>query len=209
MRAMLGVFFLPLLALSNITLGASDWQLVKRESGPDNYYAPVTEDGVTFLRSRYVPPMKTAVVGWQAPDDSRRSIKKIRWTWRAQRLPKGGDECAPSRSDSAAVVYVTWKRGLRYHTLKYVWSAVGAKGRVCDAKRNPFVAQDTIILESGGPLSEWKTEEIDLASEFRNHFEGGNPKAEIPDFVGIGLMSDGDQTKSESSADYGPFTLIR
>ena len=109
----------------------------------------------------------------------------------------------------AAVVYLTWKRGLRYYTLKYVWSAVGTKGRTCDSKRNPFVAQDTIILESGGPLGSWRTEDIDLAAQFRAHFEHGDAKAEVPDFVGIGLMTDGDQTGSPSAADFGSFTLVK
>jgi hypothetical protein len=114
-----------------------------------------------------------------------------------------------NQDNSAAVVYVTWKRGLRYYTLKYAWSAVGERGKTCDGKRNPFVAQDTIILESGGPVGVWRDEEIDLAAEFRKHFEGNNPRTEVPDFVGIGLMTDGDQTNSPSSADYGPFVLVR
>jgi hypothetical protein len=88
-------------------------------------------------------------------------------------------------------------------------SAVGKKGSVCDVKRNPFVAQDTVIVESGGPTGAWRSVEIDLASEFRNHFEGGDPTASLPDFVGLGLMSDGDQTRSESAADYGSFVILR
>ena len=101
------------------------------------------------------------------------------------------------------------KRTLRYYTLKYVWSAVGKKGSVCDQKRNPFVAQNTIVVASGGPLDTWQTHEIDLKAEFRKHFEDGKADAEVPDFVGVGIMSDGDQTKSASSADYGVFTVIR
>jgi hypothetical protein len=198
-----------LLALAPLMVSPSDFQLVKRESGPVNYYTVESEGGVPFLRSRYAPPMKTSVVGWQTPDADRQRVKKIRWTWRAQTLPNGGDECVDGKGDSAAVVYVSWRRALRYYTVKYVWSGVGTKGRVCDTKRNPFVAQDTVILESGGPVGTWRTEEIDLASEFRRHFEGGDPNADVPDFVGIGLMSDGDQTRSESSADYGTFTLSR
>ncbi len=122
-------------------------------------------------------------------------------------MPRDGDECAPGKGDSAAVVYVTWKHALRYYTLKYVWSAVGTKGRVCDKKRNPFVAQDTVILESGAPLDVWRTETLDLKSEFRKHFADGDPHADVPDFMGIGIMSDGDQTHSESSADFGAFVL--
>lgn len=193
----------------DITVEPKDWRIIPRESGPVNYYSVVSEGGTSFVRAKYTPPVKTAVLGWQTPDGEKRSIKKVRWTWRAQTLPNGGDECASGRGDSAAVVYLTWKRGLRHYTLKYVWSAVGTKGKICDTKRNPFVAQDTVILESGGPLGAWRMAEVDLAAAFRQHFEGGDPNASVPDFVGIGLMSDGDQTKSESSADYGTFTLVR
>lgn len=189
----------------DLTVAARDFRVVPQKSGPVNYYSVVAENGTSFVRSKYLPGMKTAVLGWQTPDGDRKRIKKVRWTWRAQTLPTGGDECASGRGDSAAVVYVTWKKFLRYYSLKYVWSAVGTKGSVCDRKRNPFVAQDTIILESGGPTGAWKSVEIDLASEFRKHFDG----ADMPEFVGIGLMSDGDDTKTESSADFGPFTIVR
>jgi hypothetical protein len=192
-----------------VAVEAKSWQIVKRESGPVNYYSVLTEDGTAFVRSRYAPPMKTAVLGYQIGDDDRSKIRKVKWSWRAQTLPSGGDECTSGKGDSAAVVYLTWKRGLRYYTLKYVWSAVTPIGRTCDSKRNPFVAQDTVVLQSGGPLNTWRHEEIDLAAEFRRHFEGGDPKASVPGFVGIGLMSDGDQTQSASSADFGPFVLVR
>jgi hypothetical protein len=201
--------FWQVAAASALTIAAADWRLVTQKSGPVNYYSVVTENGVTFLRSKYTPGLKTAVVGWQTPDADRHSVKRVRWSWRAQTLPKNGDECVPDRADSAAVVYVSFKRGLKYYSLKYVWSAVGTVGAVCDRKRNPFVAQDTIILESGGPTGTWKNVDIDIAAEYRKHFEGGDPKAEVPSFIGIGLMSDGDQTSSDSSADFGTFTLVR
>lgn len=209
MNLVAGIVLLAAAAATDASIQPRDWRIVARESGPVNYYSVMSEGGATFVRARYLPPMKTAVLGWQTPEADRQRIKKVRWTWRAQALPSGGDECASGRGDSAAVVYLTWKRGLRYYTLKYVWSSVGAKGRVCASKRNPFVAQDTVILESGGPVGTWRIAEVDLAAAYRRHFENGDPKASVPDFVGIGLMSDGDQTKSESSADYGPFTLVR
>lgn len=199
----------PARAQDEIVIEARRWKTIPSESGPVNYYALVNDPAGPFIRARYVPPNKTTVLGVDIPEADRRRIRKVRWSWRAITLPAGGDECASGKTDSAAVVYVTWKRGLRYHAIKYVWSAVGQRGRTCDRKRNPFVAQDTVILESGGPLDAWRTEEIDLASEYRAHFEGGDPKAELPDLVGIGLMTDGDQTKSESAADYGTFFLVR
>ena len=192
-----------------VTVEAKHWQVVKRESGPVSYYTIASEDGQPFIRARYVPGLKTVVLGYQIPDGDRRRIKTVKWKWRAQVLPNGGDECVAGRGDSAAVVYLTWKRGLRYYTLKYVWSAVGQVGRICDSRRNPFVAQDTIIQRSGAAAGTWVSEEIDLASAFRRHFERGDPKADVPSFVGIGLMSDGDQTRSTSAADYGAFVLVR
>jgi hypothetical protein len=192
--------------LRELAIDARAWRVVERDSGPVNYYSVVTEGEVSFVRARYRPPLKTVVLGWQAGDTYARA-RTLAWKWRAQKLPAGGDECADGKGDSAAVVYVTWKRGLRYYTLKYVWSAVGKKGSVCDKKRNPFVAQDTVIVESGPPLAEWKTMRIDLPGEFRKHFEGGDARAEVPDFMGVGIMSDGDQTGSESSADYRDFRI--
>jgi hypothetical protein len=195
-------------AQASFRVEPASFRLVERESGPVNYYRVVKDGEGVFLRSSYAPPMKTALMGWQTPDADRERIRKVAWTWRARTLPKGGDECASGKGDSAAVVYLTFKRTLRYYTLKYVWSAVGQRGKVCDKKRNPFVAQDTIILESGASAG-FRSAEIDLAREYRRHFEDGAADAEVPPFVGIGLMSDGDQTRSESSADFGAFTLTR
>jgi hypothetical protein len=194
---------------ADVVVDATAWRTIPSESGPVNYYTLVRDPAGPFIRSRYLPPMKTTVLGIKIAEADRRRVRKVRWSWRAVTLPIGGDECVKDRADSAAVVYLTWKRGLRYHSLKYVWSSVGQRGRTCDRKRNPFVAQDTILLESGGPLNVWRTEEIDIDAAYRNHFEDGDPNVELPDFVGIGLMSDGDQTRSESSADYGQFVLVR
>jgi hypothetical protein len=183
------------------------FRVVEGKSGPNNYYAVVRDPALPFIHSRYRPPEATTVLGFEVPSELRSKVRVVRWKWRAITLPVGGNECDSHKADSAAVVYLTFKRLLHWSTLKYVWSAVGPRGATCDRKRSPFSSQDTIILESGPPLDAWRDEEIDLYSEYRNHFEGGKSDAEVPDFVGIGIMSDGDQTGSESSADYAGFEL--
>ncbi len=190
-----------------LPIDVGQWRVVDRESGPDNYYAVVRDAALPFVHARYRPPEATTVLGFQVPDELRPKVRVVRWKWRAVTLPRGGNECDSHKADSAAVVYLTYKRMLRWYTLKYVWSAVGPRGATCDRKRTPFSAQDTIILESGEPLNEWKDEEVDLAAEYRNHFADGKADADVPDFVGIGIMSDGDQTGSESSADYAAFAI--
>jgi hypothetical protein len=192
-----------------VNLDVTRWHVVTRESGPVNYYRVVDDPSLPFIHAEYTPPEKTTVLGVEISDSDRSRARAVSWQWRAVTLPQGGDECASGKGDSAAVVYLTWKRGLKWYTLKYVWSSVGQRGAVCDRKRTPFVSQDTIILQSGGPLGVWRSELIDLKQEFRRHFGDGDPNAEVPDFVGIGIMTDGDQTKSASSADYADFVLRR
>jgi DUF3047 family protein len=189
-------------------LNVHSFRVLDNYSGPVSYYKIVEDPELPFIRAVYRPPLETVTLGVEVPEALRQSTKRVRWKWRAQVLPKGGNECKDGFGDSAAVVYVSWKRGLKWYSIKYAWSAVGDKGRVCDQKRNLFVVQDAVILESGGPVGEWHTADIDPSAEFRAHFEGGNPDADVPDLVGLGIMSDGDQTKSISAADYAAFELV-
>ena len=184
------------------------FRVVESYSGPVSYYKIVEDPEQPFIRATYRPPLETVTLGAEVPELLRQHTKRIHWRWRAQVLPKGGNECKEGLGDSAAVVYVSWKRGLKWYSLKYVWSTEAPKGATCGQKRNLFVVQDTVILESGGPVGVWKSESIDPSAEFRAHFENDDPNADVPDFVGIGIMSDGDQTLSISSADYAGFILI-
>ncbi|HTV21549.1 MAG TPA: DUF3047 domain-containing protein, partial [Polyangiaceae bacterium] len=165
------------------------WRLVESESGPVNYYSLQRDADRAFIRGAYQPPHKKAVFGFEMPDSGRDRVRRLDWSWRAIQLPLQADECNPKKGDSPAVLYVTWKRMLKWYSLKYVWSASRPPGTVCDRRRNPFVAQDTIVLRSGGPLGVWQSESLDLASEFRKHFEDGDPKADIPSLIGIAVMT--------------------
>jgi hypothetical protein len=195
--------------LTQVRLDVHTFKVVERFSGPVGYYKIVEDPAGAFIRAQYHPPLETVTLGIEVPEQLRQTTRRLRWRWRALVLPKGGNECQDGFGDSAAVVYVSWKRGLKWYSLKYVWSSLAPRGAVCDRRRNLFVVQDTVIRQSGGPLNTWLTEEIDPSFEFRKHFEDGDPNAEVPDFVGIGLMSDGDQTNSISSADYAGFSILR
>jgi hypothetical protein len=183
------------------------WRLVESESGPVNYYTLLRDADRPFIRGAYQPPNKKAVFGFEVPEKSRERVQRLEWKWRAIQLPQMADECSPKKGDSPAVLYVTWRRTLRWYSLKYVWSASRPVGTVCDRRRNPFVAQDTVVLRSGGPLGVWKQESLDLAREFRAHFEDGDPNADVPPLIGLGVMTDGDQTKSPSTGDYADFVF--
>jgi hypothetical protein len=197
----------PAAAKGVVRAPVEKWRLIESESGPVNYYSLLRDAERSFIRGAYQPPNKKAVFGFEMPDASRDRVKRLDWSWRAIKLPRQADECTPKKGDSPAVLYVTWKRMLRWYSLKYVWSTTRPPGTVCDRRRNPFVAQDTIVLRSGGPLGVWQRESIDLAREFRKYFEDGDPYADIPSLVGIAIMTDGDQTKTESTGDYADFVF--
>jgi len=205
----LGAAFSAAAEQSPRQLPLASFRVVARESGPTNYYRLFKDADPPFIRAEYHPPFETTVLGMPVPEADRASARALSWRWRAVTLPKGGNECEAGKGDSAAVIYVSWRRALRWYALKYVWSAVGPKGAVCDKKSNPFAAQNTVVLESGAPLNVWQTERIDLKAEFRKHFEHGDATASVPDFLGVAIMSDGDQTHSDSSADYADFVLER
>lgn len=173
------------------------------------YYRTIDEPELSFIRGVYQPPMDTVTLFQEVPEQLRRGVRGMRWRWRALVLPHKGNECANGLGDSAAAVYVTWKRGLRWYSLKFIWSADAPLGATCNRIRNPFVASDSIVLRTGATSNGWVEESIDPEELFRQHFAGGDPGAEIPELQGIGLMSDGDQTGSTSAADYAGFVLCK
>lgn len=182
------------------------FRVVERDSGPVNYYQTVMDDpSGPMLRARYRFPLETVTLGVEIPDALRSKVKRVHWRWRVHAFPAGGNECQVGKADSAANVFITFKRGLKYYILKYSWSTVGRKGAVCDKKRGLFLVRDTIILESDGPLNFWANEEIDPKAEFVKHF--GGSLEDVPDMVGIGILTDGDQTESSSEADYAEFSV--
>jgi Protein of unknown function (DUF3047) len=185
------------------------FQVLKQDSGPRNYYRIITDAQQTFIRGVYSPPLQTVTLFTQAPDELRRGARFLSWRWRALVLPRQGNECIENRGDGAATVYLAWKRGLRWYSLKFIWSTEAPLGATCNGKRSPFIAQDSVILRSGPPTGFWRAEEVDLEAVFREHFAGGNPRADIPDLAGVGILTDGDQTQSVSAADYTGFVFYK
>jgi len=185
------------------------FSVLERDSGPTNYYRTVEDPLGGFIRGWYEPPLQTVTLFADVGDGFRNGVERIRFRWRAWVLPIGGNECIEGRADGAANVYIVWKRGLRWYSLKLIWSSEAPAGVTCNGTRNPFVASDSVILRSGAPTGVWRDEEIDPAALFRAHFEDGNPNAEVPELQGIGIMTDGDQTGTVSVADYAGFVLFK
>lgn len=178
-------------------------------TGPAVYYhvLAAAPDGAV-LQGRYRPGLETVTMGVEVPGAFRQRARYLRWRWRALTFPDGGDECRPGRGDSAASVVIAFKAGLKWYMLKYVWSPMAPLGAICDRKRTLMLTRDTIVLERGGAPGTWLTERVDLRQAYRDHFADGDPDARVPDLVGVAVMTDGDQTHSESAAEWADFELL-
>jgi Protein of unknown function (DUF3047) len=195
----------PATEARHATIAPHTFKVLEQDSGPVNYYSVVTEGDVVMIHSAYKPGLATVVLAGVVPEEARKRVSRMSWRWRVHSLPKDSNDCGPGFTDSGAAVFLTFKAGAKYMILKYVWSTTGKVGSYCQSKRGWFLDRDTILLHVGGPLDTWVTEEVDPRADFAKHF-GVKPE-DIPDFVGIAIMTDGDQSNSVVESDYTDFTI--
>lgn len=90
---------------------------------------------------------------------------------------------------------------LPYATLMYVWCNTRAPGTVIVNPRTDRIR--TIVVESGAQgLNHWQSYERNIRADFENAF-GESPGS----LVGIGIMTDTDNTQTQARAWYGPLKL--
>jgi hypothetical protein len=186
-------------------IALSAFTVFKEDSGPVNYYTLLTEGDAGMIRAVYTPGLKTVVLDAVVPKEVRQRVMRVSWRWRVHTLPRDANDCGPGFPDSAASVFLAFKAGLKVMVLKYVWSTTGSVGTTCQSTRGWFFDRDTTLVEVGGPLDVWKRVEVDPRAEFARHY-GVKPE-DVPDFVAIGMLTDGDQSESAAQADYADFVV--
>ncbi len=189
----------------HVTLLPRTFKVLEQDSGPVNYYSVVTEGDTVMIHAAYKPGLATVVLAGVVPDEARKQVSRVSWRWRVHSLPKDSNDCGPGFTDSGAAVFLTFKAGAKYMILKYVWSTTGKVGSFCQSKRGWFLDRDTILLHVGGPLDVWETEEVDPRADFVKHF--GTKLEDVPEFVGVAVMTDGDQSNSVVESDYADFVV--
>jgi Protein of unknown function (DUF3047) len=196
----------PAAGAQQVSIPVKSFKVLEQDSGPVNYYTVGSEGDTSFIHAAYKPPLATVVLAAVVPEEARKLVSRVSWRWRVHSLPKDSNDCGPGFSDSGASVFLTFKSGMKYKILKYVWSTTGKVGSFCQSKRGWFLDRDTILLHVGGPLGVWQSEEVDPRAAFAKHFD--TKLEDVPDFVGIAVMTDGDQSNSGVESDYADF-LVR
>lgn len=152
------------------------------------------------------------------------TYRTVRWCWRVGRTPDGADLRHRRGDDAAARVYIgfryrpelvplvqRWQYLLArnrygeyppYAGVSYLWSSRTAQHTVL---RNPSLSRSVeYVIESGEDRAgQWIEEQRDVYRDFVRVF--GFPPPRISH---VAVMSDADDTKSESVAWYGDIELL-
>lgn len=124
------------------------------------------------------------------------------WRWNVRSLPPGASELSKDTNDSAAGVFVLFDvLGPMPRMIKYVWSSTLEPGTVLQSPSNRYVKM--IILQSGTDhLGTWVEEQRDIVDDYTLCFG-----KKLPPVVGIGVLTDSDDTHSEVEAWYDDFVV--
>ncbi len=190
-----------------ITLPVSDFKLVESLSGRENYYTIITkENNQTILRAEYLPPENPVRLGYQF-SDTMLDVSEMSWTWRVLKPPLEGDESRKKNNDCGAAIYLVFKRNVQIFIIKYVYSTTISPGTAF--RRDPLYPLQKLCVVvtnkwNDEDKNEWKQVRINVRDDFKRLF---NAK-ECPPLRGVGLMSDGDDTKDNVVAEYKQFVLM-
>jgi len=172
---------------------------VRREDGYA-VYRVMEEGGLRFLRA------VARGVGTQAAFEHAWDLKErpiLMWRWRARVFPAGSDERGATTNDSAVGVYVGFPRGpVTVRSIKYVWSRVAPVGTIASASAG-FTRM--LVVQSGAAdPTRWVEERVNVVEDHRRLF-GTDPDTPL----GIGVLTDSDDTRSTAEGDYAAFRLCR
>ena len=173
-------------------LNSSRWRNV--EVRGNSQYRAVSLDGRSCLRaeSHATGSILLTTVRFEP-----KAYPWLMWQWRVDQLVQGEALDQPKGSDAAARVYVYFEtQGLPWQkrNIDYVWSASLPVGTSLTSAYSP--TSHIVVVESGADhAGQWRDAERNLAEDYRESFH-----EEPPGVIAIGLMTDSDNTGSESLA---------
>ena len=150
---------------------------------------------------------------------------RLQWSWKIDHVLEKGDVTSKAGDDYAARLYVAfafepeqsslWQRMKRKaahaftdqeipgSALNYIWASNATPETVVPS---PFEQRSRmIVLQSGNTRSgQWIPEKRNILEDYRRAF-GKEP----PEIIGIGIMTDTDNTGEETTGYYGDIVLFR
>ena len=146
----------------------------------------------------------------------------IEWRWRVLQTPADLDPRVPARDDSPARVIVAFHgdaarldigerftlalykaltgERMPYAIIMYSWASNAPVGTISPSI--PTGKIQTIVVESGGGIGEWRELRRNVREDYRLAF-GEEPW----DIVAVGVMTDADNTREKARAQYGDISF--
>ncbi len=129
-----------------------------------------------------------------------RSHPRLRWEWRAHKLPVGANE--EKKNDTGAAFYVTFGKDWlgRPRTIKYTYSSTLPVGSV--VKFGPL--RVLVVATGADGYGDWLTMERDVVADYKRIFRKDPP--DRPKL--ITLWSDSNDTESVAEVDFDNIVLL-
>jgi hypothetical protein len=132
-----------------------------------------------------------------------RTHPRLRWRWRAHRLPEGAREDKDELNDTGIALYVYFSIGgfliPRPKAIKYTYSSTLPVGTVVT-----YGKMRVIVVASGADgMGEWMTIERDVVADYRQYFGDAPPDRPLS----IRLWGDSDNTNTVAEADFDDIEL--
>ena len=165
-----------------------------------------SDRSVSILRQRFAPSLT--------------EFGQLAFSWKVDALPEGANLSESEHADAAVRILLAFDgdrsqfspknamlseltlaltgQPMPYATLMYVWCNQRPVDSVIQNPRTDRIRK--IVVESGaGRLNQWLTYERNIRADYEKAF--GEPPGAL---IGIGLMTDSDNTRSQAEAVYGP-----
>ncbi len=172
------------------------------QMAPDETFFVAIEGGNKFLRGYTAGEAQRISLPDEALVWKLSEYPRLRWSWRANRLPTGARE--DRVNDSGGAVYVSFSKTDwlgRPLSIKYVYSSTLPAGTVVST------GNVKIIVASSGTdgIGRWVTVERNVVKDYEKLFGDGPPNEPFT----ITLWSDSDNTKSVGEVDFDDILLVR
>lgn len=196
-------------------------RLITRQKRPTKYQL-VRQDGITCMHAQADAASSLLM---HRLDLDPQQWPWLNWQWKADRLLAGADnhfrasEDAPARIVLAfdgdkerlpftdQIMFETGKivsgHEMPYATLMYIWENNAPLGSVIAHTRTGRVKMIVAASGSAG-LGRWQTLTRNIAADYRRAF--GEPAGRL---IGVGIMTDGDNTGQFAEAWYGDIRLLQ
>lgn len=197
-----------------------DWQHFKLPGKQYSKFSPVRVDGRDAMA---VQAASSASMLRQKVRLEPSDLGSVRFSWKVPRLIQGADMAARDADDSPVRIVLAFEgdrsafsarnamlselsltltgEEMPYATLMYVWCNQREPGTVIVNPRTDRIRK--MVVQSGPmQLNQWLDYRRNIREDFKRAF--GEPPGAL---VGIGIMTDSDNTGADASAFYGPVRL--